>query len=147
MILARIVLGLHLAGGLTERPCEALGIDRQVSGGRKLGDESRGVQRLARSGEDPDSLPTEPDRRHDLVARLGRRGIEHSRRSEMRADPQSHSEPYQALGNGVIDDAADDDVRIEPGAISEKAGEFCARRGRPSTRSRCTSDPRSQSSA
>jgi len=42
------------------------------------------------------------------------------------ADAQAGSEPYQALRNRVIDDAADDDVSTEPGAVGEQAGEFRA---------------------
>ena len=72
-------------------------------------------------------MAAEPRRRDDLVARLRRDGIEHGRRSQVRADSQSHSEAYQALCGGVVDDAADNDVRIEPGAICEKAGQLCAR--------------------
>ncbi len=124
---ARIVLGQHAAGDLPERPGETLGIDRQFSGGRKLGDEGRGIERFARRGEHPHSLLAEPGRRDDLVARLCRRGAEHGRRSQMRADPQSHAEPDQAAGNGVVGDAARNDMSAQPSAVCEQAGELCLR--------------------
>ena len=46
------MLGLHQAGGLAERPGEALGIDRRAWCGRELGDNCRGIKRGARGGKD-----------------------------------------------------------------------------------------------
>ena len=104
----RIVLGLHEASSLAQGPGKALGVDGQLSVHRQLGDESRRVERVARCGEHPHSLPAEPGGCDDLVTRLGCQGVEHGRRSQVGADTQSHSEPDQALGDGVVDDAPAD---------------------------------------
>ena len=45
----------------------------------------------------------------------------------MRAYPEANTEPDQALGYGVVDDAANDDMRAQPGAVSKQAGELGAR--------------------